>query len=755
MVPPHKSQELYQALIETTGTGYVVIDESGKVLDANQEYVRLAGYRLLNEIRGRSVIEWAAAYEKEKNSNAVKKCLREGHVRGFEVDYVDGVGKITTIEVNATVVEEEGAKHILALCRDITERKRIEFALRQAEGRLRSIIHVAPIGIGMVSDRVLLQVNDLLCQMTGYSPDELIGKSARVLYPSDEEFDFVGKEKYVQINSTGSGTVETKWRRKDGEIIDIFLSSTALDRNDLTVGVIFTALDITERKRSEQALRDNEERFRRIFDKSPLGMITAGQDFRFLRTNPAFCAMIGYAERELIGLTFKDLTHPDDLGHDIDNITKLFRGEISVYRTEKRYIRKDKHVVWANTTVSLIRDKDGKFLYYLVMIEDITERKKAEQELLEWRKRYELVSAASGQLVYDCDLSTGVIVWGGSIQKVLGYRPEEMTGGIEQRINLIDPVDCDRAVRLLKMAERNFLSYEVEYNFRHKNGHYVKILDRGFFIPVPGGKPERMVGTMQDITSRKETEEQLRQAYEQLKKTQRELIENEKMAALGRFAAGIAHEMKNPLGIMLGGLEFLERTVLGQEAGTKDAIAKIKSAILRGDAIIQNLLTYSRPSENKVSKIKAADLVNETLASFKYKAAPRRAKIKTRFDDTVYVEVDAPKIHQVLFNLLDNAMDAITESGQIEVRAYQSVILDFSSEPACVIEVVDNGIGIADDNLPKLFEPFFTTKLETKGTGLGLFMAKSIIDSHGGKIAVVSEPGKGTTVKIILKQAVP
>jgi PAS domain S-box-containing protein len=249
-----KNPELYQKLVETTGTGYVVLDKSGRVLDANKEYVLLTGHRSLNEILGRSVIEWTASNEKNKNSEAIKECFRKGKVRGFEIDYIDKKGKITTLEINATVVEDQGKPVILTLCRDVSERRRMQNSLRQAECRLRSIVQAAPIGIGMVSKRIILQVNDLVCKMTGYSPDELIGKSARVLYPSDKEFEFVGQEKYRQINKTGLGTVETKWRRKDGSLIDVILSSSALEVKDLTQGVVFTAMDITERKNSEEEL---------------------------------------------------------------------------------------------------------------------------------------------------------------------------------------------------------------------------------------------------------------------------------------------------------------------------------------------------------------------------------------------------------------------------------------------------------------------------------------------------------------------
>ena len=160
--------------------------------------------------------------------------------------------------------DEEMEKRLKALELEAVKRKRAEASLKKREATLASIFRAAPIGIGLVADRTLLQVNDLMCSMLGYASDDLIGKSARILYPSDEEFEWVGEEKYAQIRERGTGTVETRWRRKDGEVIDVLLSSTPLDQSDLSAGVTFTSLDITERKLAERALRESEERYRRI-----------------------------------------------------------------------------------------------------------------------------------------------------------------------------------------------------------------------------------------------------------------------------------------------------------------------------------------------------------------------------------------------------------------------------------------------------------------------------------------------------------
>jgi len=179
-----ESEERYRALVETTGTGFVIIDVEGSVVDANAEYVRLAGRGDLTEIRGRSVVEWTADYHKERNSAAVRQCVKEGHIRNLEIDYVDAQGNVTPIEVNATVVESGGTRRILTLCRDITTRKRAQEALRETNEYLESLLNYAsaPIIVWDPQFRIS-RFNHAFESLTGRRADEVIGESVEILFP--------------------------------------------------------------------------------------------------------------------------------------------------------------------------------------------------------------------------------------------------------------------------------------------------------------------------------------------------------------------------------------------------------------------------------------------------------------------------------------------------------------------------------------------------------------------------------------------
>ena len=273
---------------------------------------------------------------------------------------------------------------------------------------------------------------------------------------------------------------------------------------------------------------------------------------------------------------------------------------------------------------------------------------------------------------------------------------------------------------------------------------------------------ENIIGAVlvcSDVTEYEQAERGLNEAHKELKEVQEELIQSEKLAALGSFASGIAHAVKNPLGIILGGTEFLERKLSKSpskpDRDTKTAIEKVKESVFRADSAIQGLLRFASQSELRIERTKVDDLINETLSLLKYRAPLKKIEIRTEFPkEVIQVEVDRSQMQQVLLNLLMNAVEAMPEGGEITVKSYKTVLSKFSLEKAvCVIEIIDTGVGIPEDNLSRLFEPFFTTKNDTKGTGLGLCMAKMILESHKGNLIIESEHNKGTNAKVILTQS--
>lgn len=257
---------------------------------------------------------------------------------------------------------------------------------------------------------------------------------------------------------------------------------------------------------------------------------------------------------------------------------------------------------------------------------------------------------------------------------------------------------------------------------------------------------------MRYAIERKRSEESLRKAYAQLQATQTELVQAEKLAALGRFSSGIAHEVKNPLGVVLGGVEFLERRLSGADSETKVALEKVKESILRADMILQGLLQFARPSQPMVQPVEVKELIEDSLQLLKYKGPLRDIQVEVEAVSAQMVfHAEKNQIQQVLFNLLVNAVEAMPQGGKLTVRTEASAKEICGVEPPlCVIEVADTGNGIAPEDIQRLFEPFFTTKHDQKGIGLGLATSKMIVENHAGKLVIQSQQGKGTRARVIL-----
>jgi len=308
---------------------------------------------------------------------------------------VDGL--TVSAEATGTHIEYAGAPAVLSVIRDIGERKQAELALQQSKEQLASVFRIAPTGIGVVVDRKFKQVNVRICEMTGYAEEELVGQSARVLYPTAEDYEYVGREKYRQISARGTGTVETRWQRKDGRILDVLLSSTPLDLDDLSKGVTFTALDITERKKNREALRISHERFLTVMDSIDATIYVADMETHeilFMNKN-MIESFGGDMTGQLCWEAFRGSAGPcphctndqlvDNFGQPKD--VCIWQGKNPL--TSKWYINHDRAIQWT----------DGR-LVRLQIATDITDLKRMEQQIQQTQK-FEAIGTLAGGIAHD------------------------------------------------------------------------------------------------------------------------------------------------------------------------------------------------------------------------------------------------------------------------------------------------------------------------------------------------------------------
>lgn len=304
-------------------------------------------------------------------------------------------------------------------------------ALRKSEATLRSLFRAAPIGIGLLQDRIFLLTNEEISRMTGYAAEELEGHSARLFYASEAEFLRVGAEKYRDIQKLGVGIIETQWRRRDGQLIDVLLSSSFIDPVDPEAGAVFTALEITARKRAEadllkyqedlenmveertlnllrlnqtlqreiaehrrteQALMESEARFRTIFEGAPVGISLRDQEGRLVACNPALEKILGYPEAELRELGWAFL-QADNRSQFLELFQDLLAGRRQSFTVESMSVHQSGSLVWGLVSVSLLLAKDGSTWYALELIQDITADKQLQAERLEYEEKLRSLAA--------------------------------------------------------------------------------------------------------------------------------------------------------------------------------------------------------------------------------------------------------------------------------------------------------------------------------------------------------------------------
>ncbi len=352
---------------------------------------------------------------------------------------------------------------------------------------------------------IITYVSRTIFAILSYTPSELIGtKFTQLIHPDHKE----------QINMAFKDVLlgklypsEYRLIAKNGKEKWVRTSSRPIYEQGKVIGLQGILTDITERKHAEQKLKESEERFRKIFDESLIGIVVVSKSFVFEKVNPAFCKMMEYTALELCSMTFIDITHPNHQEQDKENVIKVGKGEIPFYQTEKRYITKSGKVIWGKLIVTSIRDDQGGLQYYLTLVEDITERKQAEESLKksEFRlNRAELISRLGN---FEIDLKTGIITASSGAKKIYGVE------GNDRQLSDIQKMTLGEYREYLDNALKNLIEKNIPYNVEFK----IKKYDTGEILDIHSiaeydGENKIVYGMVQDITDHKRTEEALRKS---------------------------------------------------------------------------------------------------------------------------------------------------------------------------------------------------------------------------------------------------
>ena len=477
----------------------------------------------------------------EKFWEQLKKTTEKDDSFRFEDESEDG---ITSIEVSSNIIVDGGSALIVAILRDISneieyqnqlEEKSYEInvqnkayqdinkllqeksnriteineELKKNEDMLQSIIRAAPMMLGVVKNRVFDFVSEYFLSQTGYEKEEVIGKTSLFLYPSKEEFDRVGKEKYENISKDGVGSVETKWVCKNGDIIDIILSSSPIDQSDWDKGVTFTAIDITDRVRTENELHDNRERLRLAIESTEDGLFDFNMKSKEIYFSPRWYSMIGYDGNDYENSleTFISFVHPDDREKCMKISQDFFTGNIEDYHSEFRMIAKDGSVKWIMAGGKVVeKDSEGKVQRITGTHTDITNRKLNEIKLKESEAalREAQKIAKTGSWMYNFAKDTAE--YSDGMRLLMDMDENEAPYKIEELMGMIHPEDIPIVQWNFKKQQEGRSYFICDFRLQTKPGKEKFMEMRGSAIRTSDGTLIGNKGIMTDITERRKNE---------------------------------------------------------------------------------------------------------------------------------------------------------------------------------------------------------------------------------------------------------
>jgi PAS domain S-box-containing protein len=494
-------------------------------------------------------------------------------------------------------------------------------------------------------------------------------------------------------------------------------------------------------------LRESEQRFRTLFESAPLS-ISISRGTSVLYANPAHMAMVKRSGRDdNQDISLLKYFAPQSRSQIAENIRRRAQGLDVPISYDAMCVNRDGSQFPVILSTASVNFADGPAT--LAFVTDISDRKRAQEEIAAWQRRYELAAQVSRQLIFDCELSRGEILWSGSVEQILGYSPDEMNGSINQWLGMIAPEDRRRVGEIMQEAERLCAPCDVEYRIRHKDGHYVDVHNLSFFVSDEQGNATHMIGSLQDISERKKTEEALRLAKEEAERAN---------AAKSEFLANMSHEIRTPLNAIIGFSELLSSLVV--EAKKRDYVEAINTAGKSLLTLINDVLDLSKIEagmmEIEYTPVNPGMLLQEIKQIFKQNIDSKNLQILIDIEPDLprVLLLDETRLRQVLLNLVGNAVK-FTERGYIRLAA-QKLFHDEAnySNLDLIISVEDSGIGISPEEHTTIFESFKQQAGQSNrkygGTGLGLTISKKLVEMMKGEIFLESTPGSGSTFTVVL-----
>ena len=628
------------------------------------------------------------------------------------------------------------------------ERKRAEEALRQEHDLVTRVVETTPTAILVIDSEGRITFANTRAQQTLELKRRVTAQGIHYDAPAFRFTDYQGNPfpgdklpfPYVVRSGQPVRDLQHALELDDGRRILLSVNAAPLsDEAGQTVGMVAAVEDVTERVRSEQAIRESEERLRLITDNM-VDMITQiGNQRRILYVSPSVKRILGYESADMVGHSITEWVHPEDLQSALDIPRQAIAAHEPTIRLEYRYRHINGEYIWMESRVLLLYDDQGQFIGAIFGSRDISDRKQAEEALRESEERYRGLFERVPLGLYRTTVEGRILDANPALIEMLGYADRESLLAVKAAEVFMEPADRD--LELATPGQAGVSQYETR--MRRRDGKVIWVRDTFRIVRDSAGEVICYEGSLEDITGRKRLEEQLLQA--------------QKMEAVGRLAGGIAHDFNNLLTVINGYSEMLLDSFSPGDPVRTD-IEQIHRAGERAASLTRQLLAFSRRQvmEFRVIRLNAlltglgkmlTRLIGEDIRLV-LKLAPELGSVRA----------DPGQIEQVVMNLAVNARDAMPAGGTLTLETANIELnhgtVETYGELApglyVLLAISDTGVGMTPEVQQHLFEPFFTTKEIGKGTGLGLATVYGIIKQSGGDIRVQSAPGQGTTFSIFL-----
>jgi len=756
------SEERFRKIIETTDEGIWITDREWKTSYVNSRLERMLGCAP-GEMLGRHIEEFMD--DEGRLIAREKMAVRETGVSStheFKFIRQDGSELWTILSTSPVVTASGQFDGALAMLTDITQRKQTEEELKARDNRFEKLSSNVP---GMIY-QFKRRPNGTYCvPFTTAAIREVFGCTPEAVHEDYSPItsvilaeDWGGVFHSIEWSAAHMTTWQCTFRvQVPGRPVRWMLGNSTPERLD-DGSIIWHGFitDITERKQAEDALIQSQERYRRLFEDAVLGIFRSTPTGELIDANPAFAVMFGFESPEQMKGSVNNLASLyDDPAYRREVVKRLIDARKPI-RAEARFLRRDGARFTGNVHLWAVRDEHGNVLHIEGFIEDISERKQAEEAIERLRHQNELILNSAGDGILGLDLEGKHTFVNPAAEGMLGFKLTELIGQGGHGLYHHTKENGDRypeeecpIYHSYRSGRSCPLTQDV---FWRKDGSSFPV--RYSSAPlIEDGKVLGAVVTFRDITEQQQIEAEKDRLTTQLAQAQ-------KMEAIGTLAGGIAHDFNNILGIIMGYAEILSLD-LPLASHSKESISEVLKAARRAKDLVAQILTFSRKQVQEKKPLLLVPIIKESLKLLRA-SLPATIEIRREIDlldgDDLILG-DPTQIHQILMNLATNAAHAMREHGgvlsvSLAREAFHAAdgaaVRELSPGQYLKLTVQDTGHGMDPGILDRIFDPYFTTKGPGEGTGLGLAVVHGIVKYHNGAITVHSDPGEGTAFQVYL-----